>query len=371
MDLLTKKIYNLYMHIKFVELNNFRNYDACHVDFCDGFNLICGTNGQGKTNLVESLVILSQSKSPRTHHIEEVIRDGESCASTKIELEKKFGKLSLECVVDDSKKFFINGNEIDKLSELFGNLVTIYFSPNEMEIVSGGPQERRDFMDTEISQLSGNYYNLTQRYEKVLFQRNKLLKNTHDHKVILDQIDIWNEQLASLAAPIIKTRKNFITKLLAPAQKSMDYLSKDAEKLNFEYIGAAGETVAEIKQNILNLLEGNLAKDMEVGYTTIGPHRDDIKIEINGKDSKIYASQGQKRSIVLAIKIGELSLFEDVLGEKPILVLDDVFSELDSSRQKKLYESVKDFQVIMTGTTFKFKPTTEYKVIKVKNGTIK
>ena len=210
-----------------------------------------------------------------------------------------------------------------------------------------------------------------QRYEKVLMQRNKLLKNTYDHKAILDQIDVWNEQLASLAAPIIKTRKNFVKKLLAPSQKAMNYLSKQTETLEFEYVGVAGETVAEIKTNILAALAENLQKDMEVGYTTVGPHRDDIKICLNGKDSKIYASQGQRRSILLAIKVGELELFEEATGDKPILVLDDVFSELDTTRQKKLYECVVGYQVIMTGTVFKHKPNEPYKALKVKNGIVK
>jgi DNA replication and repair protein RecF len=226
-------------------------------------------------------------------------------------------------------------------------------------------------MNTDISQLSGNYYNLVARYNKVLFQRNKLLKNSYDHKAILDQIDIWDEQLASLATPIIRTRKNFISRLTAPANEAIKYISKDAETIDFEYVGISGDTPAEIKANLLKGLKDNLSKDMELGYTSLGPHRDDIKILINGKDSKIYASQGQQRSIVLAIKIGEMKLFETQLGEKPVLVLDDVFSELDATRQKKLYDSLAGYQVIMTGTAFKFKPQSEYKTIKVKSGTAK
>ena len=359
------------MYIKNVTLNNFRNYQHETVDFCDGYNLISGTNGQGKTNLVEAVIVASLGESPRTHHIEELIRDNTSEANVKITIEKSFGEQELEYTLNNDKTFSINGNPIKKLSDLFGNLVTVYFSPKELEIVSGGPQERRDFMDADISELSGNYYSLVQRYNKVLFQRNKLLKNTYDHKLILDQIDIWNEQLASLAAPIIKTRKNFINQLKQPAQNALNYLSKETENLEFDYIGVNGNSITEIKNNILSALKENLSKDMEVGYTTIGPHRDDVKISLNGKDTKIYASQGQKRSIVLAIKIGELSLFENVTGEKPVLVLDDVFSELDTTRQKKLYDSINGYQVLLTGTVFKNKPTTQYKSLKVKNAKIK
>ena len=359
------------MYIKSVDLKNFRNYQEASVSFSNNFNLISGPNGQGKTNLAESLLFASLSFSPRTHHHEELIKDGEQQATVKIQVEKDYGTVNIEYILNEQKNFFVNGNPIKKLSELFGSLVTVYFSPNELEIISGSPQERRDFMDTDISQLSGNYYNLVQRYNKVLFQRNKLLKNTYDHKAILDQIDVWNEQLASTAAPIIRTRKNFIQKLLKPSQEALEYLSKDTEKISFEYIGVAGETVAEIKQNLLNSYKENLSKDMELGYTTVGPHRDDVKILLNGKDSKIYASQGQKRSLVLAIKVGELNLFKTELSENPVLVLDDVFSELDTTRQRKLYEAVKDYQVIITGTTFKFKPNCDYKNIKVKNGKVK
>lgn len=358
------------MFIKKVELTNFRNYAAASVELNKGFNLISGANGQGKTNLAEAMLFASLAKSPRTHHDEELVQDGAKTATVLLEIEKSYGTVKIEYEIGEQKQFFVNGNPIKKLSDLFGTLVTVYFSPNELEIVSGSPQERRDFMDTDISQLSGNYYNLVQRYNKVLFQRNKLLKNTHDHKLILDQIDIWNEQLASVAAPIIRTRKNFIQKLLKPAQEAMDYLSKTTETINFEYVGVAGDSLAEIKENLLKGFKENLSKDMELGYTTIGPHRDDVKIELNGKDSKIYASQGQRRSIVLAIKVGELSLFAQELGELPVLVLDDVFSELDSVRQRKLYEAIKDYQVIMTGTTFKFKPQEGYKNIKVKSGKI-
>lgn len=360
------------MIIQSVELNNFRNYTEERADFCDGFNLVSGTNGQGKTNLAESIVFASFGFSPRSHQASELIKDGCTKSKVKIDIKKSYGVQSIEYIIDDQKQFFINKNPIKKQSDLFGTLVSVYFSPKELEIVSGGPQERRDFMDNDISQLSGNYYNLVQRYNKVLSQRNKLLKG--DHKQVIDQIDIWNEQLAGLAAPIIRTRKNFINKLVFPANDAIKYISKQTEEINLEYLSVKGETTEEIKINILKALNDNLSKDMELGYTTIGPHRDDIKIELNGKDSKIYASQGQKRSIVLALKVAELKVFTQSLGEKPILVLDDVFSELDSSRQKKLYEALLGYQVIMTGTTFKFKPQKDenanYKQIKIKNGKI-
>ena len=361
------------MQVKSCKLTNFRNYETLETEFFSGVNLIAGGNGQGKTNLVEAVMLLALSKSPRTSHDEDLVRESQSLARVELVVERDFGKMKLECVLgkETGKKFFINSNEIKKVSDIFGNLVAVYFSPNDLVIVSGSPAERRDFMDTDISELSGSYYNLVQRYQKVLFQRNKLLKTVHDKSLIEDQIEVWNEQLASLAGLIIKTRKSFINKLAPFADETIKFLSKDSDSLQIKYDGAKGESSSEIKEEILKSLRFNLDKDMELGYTSIGPHRDDVVFELNGRDSKVFASQGQQRSIVLALKIAELLVFEKELGEKPVLVLDDVFSELDSARQRKLYEKLAGFQVLMTGTYFKYKPNEDYLMMTVKNAKVK
>jgi len=361
------------MQIKSLKLKNFRNYDDAVIEFSPCINLISGKNGQGKTNLVEAAMLCALSKSPRTSHDEDMKKENTSHTEAEVLITRNFGDVSIKCVIDDEigKKFFLNSNEIKKTSELFGNLVAVYFSPNDLTIVSGGPSERREFMDTDISMLSGSYYNLLMRYNKVLFQRNKLLKMVYDKQKLLDQIGVWNLQLAHLAGLIVKTRKNFISKLLEPAKDVMKFISKDADELSISYVGVRGETADEIESEILKSLENNIDKDMELGYTTIGPHRDDIKFELNHHDSRIFASQGQQRSIVLAIKLAEMRVFENQMGEKPILVLDDVFSELDSIRQKKLYEIFGDAQVLMTGTLFKFKPDESYQNFIVKDARIK
>ena len=361
------------MQVKWCKLKNFRNYDEASIEFFSGKNLISGGNGQGKTNIVEAVMLNALTKSPRTSHDEDMKKEGTSHTEVEVCIERNFGELTLKCVLDDElkKKFYINTNEVKKIGDVFGNLVAVYFSPEDLIIVSGGPSERRDFMDTDISQLSGSYYNLLQRYTKVLNQRNKLLKFVHDKSVLADQIEVWNNQLAHLAGLIIKTRKNFIQKLKEPANETMKYISKNADELSIEYIGAKGETAAEIEAEIKKSLENNLDRDMELGYTTIGPHRDDLRFDLNKRDSRVFASQGQQRSIVLALKIAELKVFENEIGEKPILVLDDVFSELDSTRQKKLYEYFADTQVLMTGTLFKFKPDEDYLSIVVKNAKAK
>ncbi len=361
------------MRVKWLKLNNFRNYDNQFVEFFDGINLISGKNGQGKTNLVEAVMLSALTKSPRTSRDTDMKKENTDSTSVELCVEHNFGDVNILTTLskDEKKTFFINKNQAKKLSEVFGNLVAVYFAPGDLKIVSGGPSERREFMDTDISQLSGSYYNLIQRYEKVLTQRNKLLKMIHDKSLLVDQIEIWNAQLAYLAGLIIKTRKNFIQKLSAPANEALKTISKDAEILTISYVGAKGETAKEIEEEVLKSLNNNLERDMELGYTSIGPHRDDVKFELNGRDLKIFASQGQQRSTVLALKIAEMKVFETELGEKPIFVLDDVFSELDSARQKKMYEMLSGTQVMMTGTAFRFKPNESFMQFEVKESNIK
>ncbi len=372
-DKFARKLYNLIMKIKSVKLVSFRNYDYQIVDFPMQITLVSGTNGQGKTNLVESVVVAATTKSPRTSNMSELVKDGSAETLVEILLDRKFGQMNLSFTINakGEKKFFINSNPVSKMSDVFGNLVVVYFSPDDLKIVSASPDKRRDFMDTDISELSGSYYNLIQRYNKVLLQRNKLLKTERDRALLLAQIGVWDEQLAQIASLIIKTRKSFIEKLKVPAKEALKYISSSKDDLEIEYVGVKGTSAEEIKEELLKSLKFNLERDIELGYTSVGPHRDDIYFELNGKDARNFASQGQQRSIVLALKFAELEIFEKELGEEPILVLDDVFSELDTTRQRRLYEKMSKYQTIITGTQFKFKPVSNYETIRVKEGVVK
>lgn len=371
-DKMGEILYNLNMKIKTVKLVSFRNYDYQIVDFPMQITLVSGANGQGKTNLVESIVVSATTKSPRTSNMSELIKDGSSEAKVEILLDRKFGQMNLSYTLNTKgeKKFFINSNPVSKMSEVFGNLVVVYFSPDDLKIVSASPDKRRDFMDTDISELSGSYYNLVQRYNKVLLQRNKLLKTERDRALLLAQIGVWDEQLAQIASLIIKTRKSFIEKLKTPAKEALKFISSSKDDLESEYVGAKGTTAEEIKAELLKSLKFNLDRDIELGYTTVGPHRDDIYFGLNGKDARNFASQGQQRSIVLALKFAELEIFEKEIGEEPILVLDDVFSELDTTRQRRLYEKMSKYQTIITGTQFKFKPVSNFETIRIKEGNV-
>ncbi len=364
--------YNKDMKIKRLELVNYRNYDGAVVELETGITLISGANGQGKTNLVESIVVASTTKSPKTSTSAELVKDGKSVANVKILVGREFGDIEISYAVPTKgdKEFFINGNKVSKLSEVFGNLVVVYFSPDDLKIVSASPAERRDFMDTDISQLSGSYYNLLQRYNKILLQRNKLLKFERNRELLNAQIGVWDQQLAQVASLIIKTRKSFIEKIKEPAKGALKFISSQKDDLEIEYVGVRGTTAEEIKEELLKSLKYNLERDLELGYTTVGPHRDDIYIGLNGKDARSYSSQGQQRSIVLALKFAELEIFENELHEPPVLVLDDVFSELDTTRQRRLYEKMSAYQTIITGTSFKFKPASGYDIIKIKDGKV-
>ena len=361
------------MFAKCLKLKNYRNYAKAEINFCRGINLITGLNGQGKTNLAEALVFLSRAKSPRTHQDKDLIKLGENSANISANLNKNFGEMSFDYSLFSTQdnQYKINGNAIDRVGQVFGNLICIYFCPQDLKIVAGSPENRRDYVDDEIMMLSEAYYNLLNRYEKVLAQRNKLLKTEKDHAKIIDTIGVWDESLASVACLIIKTRKAFLEKLGPVADKFLKTISDDKDSLKISYVGAKGTEKDEIKKQILKELDENLSRDMELGYTSVGPHRDDVKFELNGLDTKVFASQGQTRSIVLALKLAEMEILKEELNDYPIMIFDDVFSELDSKRQQKIYEALEGVQAIFTGTTFKFKPNGAYKQFKIVGGNIK
>jgi len=225
-------------------------------------------------------------------------------------------------------------------------------------------------MDIDISQLNKNYFYLLVRYEKVLEERNKLLKQTKNFENIQDTIDLWDTQLADIASKIIFCRLDFIQKITKPAQEVHAKITDNKESLSIKYQGINLSSVSAIRDKLYNSYKTNLRRDFDFGYTTIGPHRDDIEISVNGIDVRSFGSQGQQRLATLSIKVAELALFEDKLGDKPILLLDDVLSELDSKRCKNFLEQIKDYQTILTTTKFSRRLSDENSVFDVKNAVI-
>ncbi len=361
------------MYIESVKLENFRNYTTCFVELDKKLNIFKGANAQGKTNFLESIYIASIGKSPKTSKDKDVIKWGENRAKIDIKVKKTFYEEDLSLVLsnDQKKTIKINGIAIKKIGDLIGEMPVVYFAPDEIGLVKDGPSFRRKFIDIDISQINKNYFYLLCRYEKILNERNKLLKQTRSFDVLKDTIDIWDTQLADVASKIIFCRLDFIDKIKEHTREIHSAITSDKEILTISYQGLTQKSIEVLRQKIYSLYKEKLKSDFDFGYTSIGPHRDDIEIKINNIDIRNFGSQGQQRLATLSIKIAELKLFEELTHEKPILLLDDVLSELDEKRCKNFLKQIEDYQTILTTTRFSRKLGEQSKIFVVNNATIK
>lgn len=343
------------MYVESVTLKNFRNYQDKTVHFKDGLNIIVGQNASGKTNLLESVYVAGIGRSPRTNKYKDMIRWGSDYAYIKIILKKKYSTHTIEYSIDnqDKKRIAIDGIPLVKLSEILGILNIVFFSPDEMKLVKESPVERRRFMDISLSQQNKNYFNALSKYNAVVAQRNKLLKEEHNPQKIKEMLYGWDSQLASYGAVIISKRYEFIDKIKVFADKTHSLISDGKESLQLEYeCDVPQNDVETIKETFLKKLNDNFEKDLSLQYTSFGCHRDDIAIKINGIDARKFASQGQQRTVALSLKLAEIGFFESETGEKPVLLLDDVLSELDAGRRQKLTELSTSLQTLITCTDF-------------------
>ena len=353
------------MIIKNLQLHNFRNYKNQSINFDKNLNVLIGQNAQGKTNLIEAVNFCCIGKSHRTSKDRELITFGQEQAKIKVTAQKKVGDKTVEIYLskNDKKVIRINNLSILKIGELFGHINSVFFSPEDLKLVKESPADRRRFIDIDISQMSKLYFYNLLRYEKVLAQRNKLLKNSFDSNQAMRGLDVWNEQLAQVGAKIIFERIKFVEHLNTLAHKVHLFITDNQEELTLTYTGLQGESVDAIYRKLFENLQQSIDKDLSLGYTSVGPHRDDIKIVINGIDIRNYGSQGQQRTTALSLKLAELEIFKDEIGEYPILLLDDVLSELDDKRCQKLLESVQNVQTILTGTSFDYDfPATKFMI---------
>ncbi len=357
------------MKIKKIYLNNYRNYSDLRIDFSDGLNVIVGANAQGKTNLLEAIYMCSIGRSLRVNKEKQTINFDKNNAQIIVEIEKKYGRSTIDIILSRNAKKTVRINKIPikKIGELMGELKAVFFSPDELKLIKESPEDRRRFMDISISQMSKNYFYMLNKYEKILANRNKLLKEELNKKTLKETLDIWNEQLATVGSKIIINRINFLKTLTPYAKLSHKYLTQDSEDIDLEYVGIIGENESDIKQIFLSELNKNFEKDTKLCYTTIGPHRDDIKVSVNGIDVRTYGSQGQQRTCALSLKLAELEIIEKNTGEKAILLLDDVLSELDSKRRKRLLNFCKKTQTFLTCTDFKGEADN---IIKTSNGKV-
>lgn len=342
------------MNVKDIRLINFRNYDNIYLKFNPNVNIFIGKNAQGKTNLLEAIYMCAYGKSFRTNKNREIINFSkeEAYIGSNMDINNydKFLEIKMDRV--KNKRIRINKNELKNYKELYSGLNVVIFSPDDLKMVKEGPSQRRDFMDVGISKVKPVYsYNIS-RYNKILFQRNNLLKSNKFKKDLINLLDVFDMQIATIGTSIILERQQYVEQLSKIANKTHKDISSNIEELELKYTTNVLilENKSQMEKSYLNLLKQNFKKDAESGTTEIGPHKDDIYMTINNKEVRTYGSQGQQRTVVLSLKFSEVELIKAERGMYPVLLLDDVFSELDEERRNYLISLFKDVQTFITVT---------------------
>lgn len=337
------------MYIKSLSLKNFRNYQEQSLTFDEATNVFCGGNAQGKTNLLEALYLFSIGKSFRTQQDADLIRFGEDYTKLTLRFSDRHREHTLEIIILRSrrKQIKINGLTISRLSELVGHLNVVLFYPEELGLVKEGPNIRRRFMDVAISQLRPAYYHTLGRYQRVVEQRNKLIKRIRLSKNgaagLIETVPVWNEKLVDYGMELMQYRSAFMERLDQLAQKA--HFEASGEQLHIAY-----KPRFATREEFLSKLAESFERELEQGYTLYGPHREDFDIFINDKPAKSFGSQGQQRSAVLSLKLAQADLLFEEYGEYPVLLLDDIMSELDQKRRAYLAGKIPDKQVFITCT---------------------
>lgn len=357
------------MIIKSLELADFRNYETLNISFNEGTNILYGDNAQGKTNILEAIYVSSTTKSHKGSKDKEIINFNKEEAHIRTYLEKE----SVEYRVDmhlrksKSKGIAIDGQKIKKAAQLLGLLNVVFFSPEDLSIIKNGPAERRRFADMELCQLDSFYlYNLN-HYNKIVNQRNKLLKDMYFNPQLKDTLNIWDSQLVSFGSKIIERRRMFVGQLNEIIYGIHKKLSGDREELIIKY-----EPDVEI-DDFETILKKNQEKDIKLKQTSVGPHRDDFSFMTGNIDIRKFGSQGQQRTAALSLKLSEIEIVKKITKDTPVLLLDDVLSELDSNRQNYLLNSIGNIQTIITCTGLDEFVNNRFeinKVFKVVEGTI-
>ncbi len=357
------------MIIKSIELADYRNYDCLSLQFDSGTNILYGDNAQGKTNILEAIFVAATTKSHRGAKDREIVGFGKEEAHIRTYLEKEGveTRVDMHLRKNKSKGIAIDGQKIKKAADLMGLCNVVFFSPEDLGIIKNGPAERRRFVDMELCQLDSFYlYNLN-HYNRIVNQRNKLLKDMYLNPDLRETLSIWDMQLASFGSKIIERRKQFEEQLNEIIYGIHRKLSGDREELVIHYEPDVGPAQFEEK------LRANQERDIRAKMTSVGPHRDDFSFIVGDIDIRRYGSQGQQRTAALSLKLSEIELVKRITKEMPILLLDDVLSELDSNRQNYLLNSIGDIQTIITCTGLEEFVNHRFeinKVYKVSEGTV-
>lgn len=337
------------MYLESLRLLCFRNYSDFKQEFSPQINLLVGENAQGKTNLIEAIYYLSTGRTYRSARDAQLISWNRDKFSLLGQITNRLGKANIEITYNNKEKIGkevkINGIRISKLSDLLGCLTTVLFAPEDLSIIKGAPSERRRLLDQDISQVSPNYYLKLQKYNRLLNQRNHLLKNLAVKTRRKDELDVWDQLFLEVSAEIITKRLHVLEKLSPLARLMQRRLTDGIENLDIRYV-LNRRTEIKKNDNILALLHEEMVRnrneEIKKAVTLWGPHRDDLSIQLNGNDLKYYGSQGQHRTAVLALKLAEIEFFKAESGEYPVLLLDDVLSELDQQRRNLLIQTIQD-----------------------------
>ena len=334
------------MIIKSLELANYRNYDSLEIHFSSGTNILYGNNAQGKTNILEAIYVSSTTKSHKGSKDRDIIHFNQEEAHIRTLLEKDGieSRIDMHLRKSKSKGIAIDGQKIKKASELLGLLNVVFFSPEDLNIIKNGPAERRRFVDMELCQLDSFYlYNLN-HYNKIVNQRNKLLKDMYFQPELRDTLNIWDSQLVSFGSKIIERRELFTKQLNEIIYEIHKKLSGDKEELKIYY--EPDVLIEDYERSRTATPE----REIKLNQTTGGPHRDDCSFMVKDVDIRKFGSQGQQRTAALSLKLSEIELVKKMIKDNPVLLLDDVLSELDSNRQNYLLNSIGDIQTIITCT---------------------
>ena len=352
------------MYIKEIILENFRNYKYEKIELNENTNIIFGDNAQGKTNILEAIFMLGLGKSFRTNKEKELIKENEKNSKIEIKFVKNNRNEKIKLEITDKKRFYINDIPVKKISEIVGKINIVLFSPEDIEILRNEPIKRRKFLNIMISQLRPMYIHLMSEYNKGLEQRNNYLKQIKYENKSKNNLEIWDEQLVKLGIKIYEYRKEFIEKKNKKIKEIHSKITNNKENIEIKYKTNIN------KDNYLKKLKENIEIDIQKGYTSVGIHRDDFEIIINGKNVAIYGSQGQQRSSIISLKLAEAEVIYDEIEEYPVILLDDFMSELDKKRIHGFINNIKNNQVIITCTEKIRLDTMVYNLYKVENATV-
>ena len=352
------------MKVNKLYLKNFRNISELKIKPSEEINVICGENAQGKTNILEALWLFSGAKSFRGSKDAELIKKGEENSRICTDFTFLGVENTAEIKINDTKKAFLNEKPLSSVSKLAGTFNAVIFSPVDLELIKGGPQARRKFLDLSIGQIYPNYIEILKAYKRAVMQRNTIIKDLKYDKTVEVMLDVFEKEIAVSGEKIIKYRKNYIEQLKNHLSPIYSGLSGGREEISAVY-------VAQYEDSIEENLKRSRKEDMYLGLTSIGPHRDNVKFLINGEDSRSFGSQGQQRSVSISLKLSQAEVAREITGEQPICLLDDVMSELDVTRQNYILNHIKGRQAFITccdpSNTARLK---EGKIFEIKDGKV-